>query len=173
MDTARFDDLSRTVAHRLSRRGLAGTLGLAVLTRPGLLEAKKKRKKRKKKVKFNEFGCVNVGMFCQNGGQCCSGICQGKKGKKSCRSHDVQGCEAGQDPCAGSASLPCTTSAGVAGGCVTTTGNAGYCAASLVCSVCAKDVDCEPILGPGAACVRCSLCDVTGETICVGRQGVS
>jgi hypothetical protein len=81
VNIARFEHLTRTISTMLSRRAIAGTLGLGALNLPGLVEAKKKRKK-KKKIKKNQFGCVDVGKFCTDDGQCCSGICQGKKPKK-------------------------------------------------------------------------------------------
>jgi hypothetical protein len=76
MDSHRFDGLTRSVSTLLSRRRLAGALGFGALTFPGLAEARKKHK-HKKKVKFNDLGCVDVGNFCQNDDQCCSGICTG------------------------------------------------------------------------------------------------
>src|SRR4051794_8512906 len=124
MDSVRFDGLARSVSTMLSRRTLASALGLGALALPGLAEAKKKHHhKKKKKVKFNDFGCVDVGRFCKNNDQCCSGICEGKKDKKKCQAHDESTCQAGQDSCAGSPEL-CTTSAGGPGQCVQTTGNA-------------------------------------------------
>jgi hypothetical protein len=40
MDGARFDGLARSVSTMLSRRTLAGALGLGALTLPGLVAAK-------------------------------------------------------------------------------------------------------------------------------------
>jgi hypothetical protein len=59
MDTARFDRMTRTFSTVLSRRGLAGALGVAAGTIPGLAAAKKK------KLKKNAFGCVDVGGKCR------------------------------------------------------------------------------------------------------------
>lgn len=153
MDAARFDRLTRSLAAVSSRRvllrGLA-SLGLAVGHVPDITTARK----RKKTVKFNDFGCVDVGNFCKHAEQCCSGICKGKHpGKGKCKAHDVGGCRPGQDSCTSEA--PCTTSTGFSGECFTTTGNAGYCAAGNACTACTNDADCVLELGPGAACVQC------------------
>jgi hypothetical protein len=169
LDAMRFDRLTRTVSAMFSRRGMASTLGLTAIALSGSAAAKKKRKK-KKKVKRNAFGCVNVGNFCKNAGQCCSGICGGKKGKKKCQAHDAEGCIAGpQDiPCGGGMDVECTSSAGEPGFCNTTTGNAGYCANDGGCFACSKDADCQEFCGPAAACILCGDdCAETG-TRCVG-----
>jgi hypothetical protein len=167
MESDRFDGLTRSVSSLLSRRTLAGALGLGALTLPSLVEAKKKHKHKKKKVTFNDFGCVDVGKFCKNSGQCCSGLCEGKKGKKKCKAHDSSTCQAGQDFCAG-LEVVCTTESGDLGGCAQTTGKAPYCEANGDCFDCAKDADCVPICGSGAACIVCAECPETGGTACVG-----
>ena len=172
MDSDRFDRLARSLSSLLTRRTLAGTVGLATFGLPGLVDAKKRKKHKKKKVKRNEFGCVNVGDLCKNNGQCCSGICKGKKGKKKCKAHDESTCQPGQHEgfCAiDGVNVPCVTSTGDPTGlCDTTTGKAGYCAHDGECFPCAKDADCQPICGPQAACVVCAGCTETGGTGCVG-----
>jgi hypothetical protein len=170
MESNRFDSLTRSVSTLLSRRSVAGILGLSALAVPSLAEAKKKHKhKKKKKVKFNDFGCVNVGDFCKNSGQCCSGICQGKKGKGKCQAHDQSTCQPGQatTPCAVAAPVECTTSSGDPGTCFTTTGNAGYCEAAGTCFSCKKDVDCQAQCGPQAACIPC-VAGCPEGTACLG-----
>jgi hypothetical protein len=152
--------LVRSFPFVLSRGATATAFGLAALGGPRLSEAKKKHK-RKKKIERNEFGCVDVGTFCKNDGQCCSGICQGKKGKKRCKAHDTgTGCQAGQTAqICGGTDVTCTTSTGFPQGlCATTTGNAAYCSANTACQVCARDVDCHAEFGPQAACVVCNGC---------------
>ncbi len=170
MDADRIDRLSRAAARVLSRRAIAGVLGVGVLALPGPADARQKKRK-KRKVKRNEFGCVNVGRFCKSNGQCCSGICGGKnkKGKKRCRAHDSGGCQAGQDVCAGT-TVPCTTATGDAGLCVRTTGDAGYCSFSGRCTTpsCQKDADCQDLCGPQAACIVCEGDCHSGRTVCVG-----
>jgi hypothetical protein len=165
MDSGRFDRMTRTVSTVLNRRSLAGALGLAAVAIPSLTEGKKK----KKKVKKNQFGCVDVSKFCKNGGQCCSGICDGKKGKKKCKAHDASTCQAGQkqDFCGG-VDVECTASGGTPGLCNTTTGNAGHCSGDGTCFNCTKDADCTDICGSGAACIVCSGCPETDGLACVG-----
>src|SRR5262245_47150653 len=89
MDPTCFDRLTRALAAAASRRRLLcgfAVFGLVAGPASDVATAKKRKKKR---VKRNAFGCVNVGDFCQNANQCCSGICQGKKGKKRCQAHDA------------------------------------------------------------------------------------
>lgn len=165
MDRLRFDNLTRSVSLLLSRRTFAGMLSLGVLGLPGLVEAKKKRKK-KKKVTFNDFGCVDVGKFCKNSDQCCSGICQGKKDKRRCAAHDTGGCQVNQDTCL----LVEAPSCGQPGAnCFLTTGKGSFCGFDILsdCVVCARDADCQAFgFGPGAACVVCGDCNETG-TLCI------
>ena len=96
MVSQQFDRLARSFSRLRSRRSLAGLVGLGALLLPGQSQAKKKHKHKKKKVKRNDFGCVDVGKFCKNDGQCCSGICEGKKNKKKCKAHDQSTCQPGQ-----------------------------------------------------------------------------
>jgi hypothetical protein len=183
-------DLSRTSLRALIQtpspsrrnvlRGLAGAgLSWGALTRPGNTVAKKKRthkkKKKQKAAEPNAFGCIDVGDLCQNAAQCCSGICEGKQGKQTCRAHDVQSCTAGTtwEACGG-ADVACTTGAGAPGHCFTTTGNAGYCATYAACYFCTTDVDCQlamgSVLGPRAACVSCATCTNHRGTACASRD---
>jgi hypothetical protein len=176
----RPSSLIRFPSRRDLLRGLI-SVGLALpIARPPDSAAKKKHKRKsKKKVKRNAFGCVNVGKFCKNHGQCCSGICKGWEpgDKKFCRAHDQSTCEAGQsaEVCGGS-DVPCLTSGGGTGRCVTTTGNAGYCyEQSGHCFACRRDADCVPLGGPQAACVLCAAsCMPLGvQTACVGPEIVA
>lgn len=173
MEYARFDTLTRDLSSFLSRRTLAGALGLAALAYPGSTDAKKKKKrKKKKKVKFNDFGCVNVGSFCKNSGQCCSGICSGKKDKKKCKAHDASTCQPNQDTCLGFPFL-CTTGTGNPGQCLITTGEGSYCfGGSGDCHDCKKDADCVPFCGAQAACIVCATCagESLNNTACVGPE---
>jgi hypothetical protein len=91
MDGSQFDHIVRSVTD--SRRSL---LGATLAAAAGWLsanstEAKKKRKRKKKdkKPKPNEYGCFEVGDTCKTAGQCCSGICEGKK----CRAHGTGTCQ--------------------------------------------------------------------------------
>jgi hypothetical protein len=149
-------------------RSLASTglgLGIVGFADPG--EAKKR--KRKKKIRRNTFGCVNVGGFCTNGGQCCSGICQGKKGKKKCKVHNSSSCD-GTDGCSGEF-VGCITVTGADGACNVTTGKASFCVTSAVCFDCTKDTDCELVCGAGAACLVCAECVPLGlQTACASAN---
>jgi hypothetical protein len=167
MDHQRFDQIARTLSTFQSRRGLLGALGLGAVLLPGAAGARKK----KKKAKFNEFGCVNVGAYCKNSSQCCSGLCEGKKGKGRCIAHDTSTCLAGQSGCDDVEGVACVLNNGdIQGACETTTGNAPYCAAlGGSCFACAKDADCVPFCGPQAACTRCAVCADDGVvTACFG-----
>lgn len=196
MDATRFDALTRGLAAPASRRvagrflawlGLTGLLArtraVHVAVAKGNEEGKqgKQGKKRKKpKVTRNQFGCVDVGDACANNAQCCSNICRGKKGKRTCRAHNTGGsvcepvelgfCGAGDDVSA----VICNNGIGR---CVTTTGNAPYCAGSQPeesCSPdivpCKKDKDCQRFCGADAACIQCPACaEVFGvSTACAG-----
>lgn len=170
MDDARFDAVIKRVAlTSLTRgtalRGLAGgvltaVLGTALTT--GAADAKRK----KPKIKPNKmFGCVNVGKFCTTSFECCSNICTGKTGKKTCKAHDTNGCKAGQqEGICGGTDVACLGNTGV---CNTTTGNAGYCAADAICVACTTDRICEGVCGLGAACIPCTL-QCPGGTACAG-----
>lgn len=168
MDGKAFDQAARRLATSFSRRGLWGIatgvgLGAATARLPITADARKKGKRKKTpKLKLNAFGCVNVGGFCKNGGQCCSGICQGKKGKKRCVAHNAGECQANEDSCAGVNAL-CGGNSGICG---RTTGKASFCGNSGLCRTCKKDTDCEAEFGLGAACIVCSACEETGGTAC-------
>lgn len=185
MNQNRFDALTRILSSVPSRRhllrglasaGLGFVLGAVPLS--GIAEAKKKRKhkkkgkKRKPKVKFNAFGCVNVGRLCKDASQCCSGICEGEPGQKTCVAHDTGGCPAGVDElgCGDPGTdVPCTSSTGKTEGyaCNTTTGNAAFCAFSSDCFPCRKDAECqEQFPLSQIACIRCTACPETGGTAC-------
>lgn len=178
MDQNHFERLTRALTAIPSRRdvlrGLTGLgLGLGVPRLPEIAEAKKKRRRKKKgeKAKPNSFGCLNVGDPCKNEGQCCSGICTGKNGNKTCRAHDTGRCSAGvrSEGCGGTR-VACRTNAGALGHCATTTGNAGYCQLYSFCIACQTDADCQAadggVLGPTAACIPCAGCPETGGTVC-------
>lgn len=178
--------LSRALTGRPSRRdvlrGLFGAgLGLGSPRLAELADAKKRKgSKQKRKARPNEFGCLEVGDPCQNAGQCCSGICQGKKGKKRCRAHGTGTCQQNlpglcSDPptialCNGSESCACLTS----------TAKSNFCAqlGSPVCIACRKDADCEAAgLPAGSACLPTtgllcqSECPETGM-VCLPPCGV-
>lgn len=167
--------LAGFLSRRKLLRGLAGLglglgLGFAGSAEQGGARKHKRRKRKKRKntqkITTNIFGCVDVGGFCQNADQCCSGICTGEKNQKSCQAHDQSTCQPGATVCT-PAYTDCTTTAGRPGVCGTTTGNAGYCAVRGDCFPCHRDTDCEPFYGKGAACSICAACGVTGGAICL------
>jgi hypothetical protein len=167
VDKMRFDLLTRSLADRSSRRGIAGgiagtALGLVAMRLPGIAEGKEK-----KAPKFNTFGCVNVGGKCRGkSGLCCSGICEGKKPKKGkkdksrCIAHNSGECQPGEDVCLGN-QVECGKDAV----CARTTGNAPVCVTQGVgvCTECSKDSECQVLFGAGAACIICPL--TCAETI--------
>lgn len=168
MDSAHFDCLTRAVSTSLSRRSLAGTLGFGALARPFLAEGKRhkrrhrRKERRKKNVTFNDFGCVNVGGFCKNAEQCCSGICEGKKDKRKCKAHGTGACDQeGPGLCTSPNPelLKCNNSNDCA--CIRTTAGSNFCYSVLAggsdCADCQQDADCEALgFPPGSACAPTS-----------------
>jgi hypothetical protein len=171
-----FDRLTRSIARHGSRRDvlrrLAGVgLALGVSRLPGLAEAKKgrKRKGRKdKKAKPNAFGCLDVGDLCKSAAGCCSGICEGAKGKRTCQAHHAGTCDQ-REPGVCEAGNPADTLCnGEQCACVRTTGGSKFCATLFPpsdCADCTKDTDCEAQGFPeGTACVPYG-----GEFLCAGQ----
>jgi hypothetical protein len=86
MDVERFDHWTRTISAHLTRRTLAGALGLGALAVPGLTAAKKKRKHKKtckhcgpcRSCKKGTCKPKADGTAC-SGGSCCSGVCSTEK----------------------------------------------------------------------------------------------
>lgn len=170
-----FDWLTRSLAESRSRRGalrgFAAALGLATTLVPAIAETKKHRNK--KKPKKNAFGCLDIGKKCNGKNtKCCSGICKGKrpkKGKKDksqCVAHNAGPCRDDEDSCL-QGEIQCGTGDTDAI-CLRTTGKASFCGLDDGggCVDCARDTDCEPQFGPGAACVVCDDCQATGGTAC-------
>jgi hypothetical protein len=163
--------LNRFPSRRDLLRGLASTgLALPIARLPESAAKRRRRRKNKKKVRRNAFGCVNVGSFCKNSGQCCSGICTGKQDKKTCQAHNASTCT-GTSGCGGDEFVRCTTDTGADGTCNVTTGNASYCATAGVCFDCSTDAECEPVCGAGAACTVCAECVPQGiQTACASAN---
>lgn len=177
--------LTKLPSRRDVVRGLASAgLGLGAVRLPDIADAKKKRKhkhKHKKKVKPatpNEFGCYEVGDLCQSADDCCSGICEGKKGKLTCHAHDTGSCrqDLGTSVCQvvsieDSIKVFCDNT--MACGCFRTTSDSLYCATLFVnsdtprCVDCKTDADCVALgFPPQAACTNVSerLCSGTCPT---------
>jgi hypothetical protein len=177
VDAVRFDRLTRYVGEVASRRRLlAGMtmLGLASARFGPMVDARKReRKNRSKPLRFNMYGCVDIGKPCSGRNDyCCSNICvgpnpkRGKRDESKCVAHHVGGCTADQDSCAAGPFF-----CGTLGICMRTTGKAGFCAYALpggaICMNCRTDADCEPVFGRRSACTVCPGCSATSDTYCV------
>ena len=147
MDSDRFDELSRALATRRSRRAVLGAIGAALaglVTGQAASAAPKKAKPSK---------CYGGGSHCTNGKQCCSGICSNRQ------------CVAEIEP-------ECTTAAdcpAVAGDCQAATCVEGVCGVENVaagtgcdggvcdgnggCAGCLSGGDCASGICDNGACV--------------------
>jgi hypothetical protein len=179
MDQHRITVLRRSFIGMPSRRdllhGLAGVgMGLRGLwpQEPAAAKRKRNQKTRNKKAKPNAFGCLSVGKTCKNAKPCCSGICMGKQGKRTCRAHDTGTCQ--QDvPAICQSGSPLTTTCNNRPDCACfrTTAGSSICGETLCgragcsdCAACQRDADCVALgFPPEAACAPVS----TG--ICVGN----
>lgn len=174
MDQNSFDVLTRSLTNIRSRRhllrGLASLgLGLGAVRLPEVASARKKRKHKKRKgtkAKPNAFGCLEVGNACQSEEQCCSGICAGKKGKRTCRAHDTGTCDQTiQAFCApDNPTISLCNSASCV--CVRTTAGSNFCTSTqgAQCADCTKDADCEALgFLPGSACLPWSEGQCAGD----------
>jgi hypothetical protein len=162
-----FDEMTRILAGASNRRhvlrGLFGaSLGVSLAQIPGLAAARKRRKRKKnksKRPKPNAFGCLEIGDACKDADQCCSGICEVHKGKRSCRPHDTGICKQGK-PGFCTADNPSTIVCNEAEtcGCVETTAGSNVCALLDIyiddlCADCKTDADCEALgFAEGTAC---------------------
>jgi hypothetical protein len=123
-------------------------------------------------------GCRNIGKPCRRGGECCSGVCRGKSGQKSCRAHHAGTCRPGEDHCREGFTAVCNNGENCY--CVVTTGGAPFCGQLDVgaCTACRRDADCAAQGFPiGSACIRmtgefCPLCPALGFTsACIAPCG--
>lgn len=178
MHERRFDELLHAFATGRSRRATLASLASGILAAGSAARwesADARKKGKRQKIKRNEFGCVNVGSFCKNSGHCCSGICQGKKGKRKCRAHDSALCDqdaAGVCTAPNPVATACNNRADCA--CITTTGGSSICAELFCgnpgcseCADCRQDADCLALGFPaGVACAPVSkgLCAGFCET---------
>jgi hypothetical protein len=187
MDPLRFDELSRRMGLRSPRRPLVsalagGVLGLTAM-RPLQVAARKgKHKHKTKKEKPNAFGCLEVGDDCKRGDQCCSGICEGKNGKRRCRAHDTGPCDQktpGFCESVGPAGTRCKNQANCF--CLRTTAGSHVCGTSLApsaCAECKKDADCVAQgFPPGTTCAVFSEGNCAGlceeGTACIAPCGAT
>lgn len=179
MDGSHFDDLTRSFTE--SRRAIFGgalTLAVGWLGVTGV-EAKKKRKRKRKNHKKvqpptpNEFGCLEVGDLCTSEDDCCSGVCEGSKGKKTCRSHGTGTCYQDQvgyclaEP--DDAFIICNNSFNCF--CYTTTAGSNFCGQGRSlndedprCADCQTDADCLSLGYPaGSACAPVATGNCAGH----------
>ena len=192
MDNRRLDTLARHLAPPSSRRLVVSRLTASLLSFAGIRlpnEAgakphKRHGKRKKKPLRFNEFGCLNVGARCRGKDDlCCSGICHGKKPRKGakdkrrCVAHHVAGCTVARDICTtDNKPLSRCNPANMDAYCATTTGNGPFCAnfglpLGAVCQVCVRDVDCLAFgYPPGSACVLIGG-GVCNQCIAEGTEG--
>jgi hypothetical protein len=167
MDGSQLDHIVRSFTD--SRRSLLGAMLAAAAgwLSANSTEAKKKRKRKKKdkKPKPNEFGCLEVGDPCKSEEQCCSGICEGKRGKRTCRAHDTGTCDQDRPGYCAEGNPYLTLCNGGKGVCYRTTAGSNVCVDELHCAECQRDADCEALGHPaGATCAP-----VGGELSCAGR----
>jgi hypothetical protein len=168
MDSSQFDGLVKRLARPAeSRRGFlrglaASGLGLGAARLPLLVTAQERKPKgrgkdKPRKPKPNQYGCLEVGDPCGRSSHCCSGICKGKKGKKTCRAHDTGTChQTGTGIClsAKPQNISCNNNDGCR--CFTTTAGSNVCAELKPgdCADCGKDADCAALgFVPGTVCV--------------------
>jgi hypothetical protein len=158
MHPTRFDAFIRSVTRDWSRRGVLRLLAGGAFT--GLLTVHDVPR-----AQAMHFDCHHVRKPCTRSRQCCSGICRGPQGKKTCRAHGTGMCKTGQDSCDLVVDFPCGDNS-PNGSCVcfVTTGGASFCGGNEATTTCTKDKECEDSHGPGAACVPCA-----GDTICVSK----
>jgi hypothetical protein len=168
MDGSHFDDVVRSLKE--SRRSLLGGAIAAATGGIGvrIAEARKRgkqRKKRKPRARPNQYGCLEIDDPCKTAEQCCSGICEGKKGKKRCRAHGAGTCKPQPGVCTDPDPGYGTCNNDNFCYCHRTTANSIYCAnqAHTDCADCRKDADCVALGYPvGSACIPYS------EGICSG-----
>jgi hypothetical protein len=171
VDQTRFGVMTRFLRRIPSRRDVLRGLALAGLDlqalwqqEPAAAKRKRKRKNKKKKAKPNAFGCLSVNKICKNAEQCCSGICDGKKGKRKCRAHDTGTCR--QDvagTCQTGTPFGPTCNNRADCHCFRSTAGSNVCAPGTSCADCQTDADCLALgFPPGAACAPIS------EGLCAG-----
>jgi hypothetical protein len=169
MDGSQFDDIMRALS--ASRRTFFSAALVIGMGRLGPFQAKAKKKhkhrhkKRKPKATPNEFGCLEVGAPCTSEEQCCSGVCDGKKGKKQCQAHGAGTCEQeGQHYCAAVTVPYCNNSISCV--CGRTTAGSNFCGTVLPpsdCADCQRDADCEALGFPvGSVCAPWSSGNCVG-----------
>lgn len=189
MNQQSFDILTRSLSGSPSRRQLLRGLvsmgfGLGAMRLSGIAKARKKRKPKKKTkgAKPNAFGCLEVGDPCKKSDQCCSGICDGKKGKRKCLAHGAGTCaQDGVGYCSAANPTALTCNNDDFCFCLETTAGSIFCAdvhigTGITCTNCQRDADCVALgFPPGSACAPFStgICEggCFSEMVCVAPCG--
>ncbi|CAA9581407.1 MAG: hypothetical protein AVDCRST_MAG59-4814 [uncultured Thermomicrobiales bacterium] len=163
MDQDRFDSLARRLAAGATRRDAiqalaVATVGLVAAVPAGTGAA---------------AACREPGAPCRRGGQCCSGLCQGKKGRERCRRVPGQGiCTIRNNVCrTNDADKSCGGAGLDSCGCFVTTAGRSFCALGALSEVvsCERDRDCAGQFGAGARCVRGGPSDCPDSPVCRPR----
>lgn len=108
--------------------------------------------------------CLKVGKKCRRAKQCCSGVCRGRRGDKTCRRHGAGTCkQEGQHLVCTAPDITlshCNNNSDCA--CVRTTAGTNFCGDFFFpsgcttcsgCAVCERDADCvKQGFPPGSAC---------------------
>ena len=170
MDADRFDTLTHSLTGAAtSRRRLLTAAGSALATLAAALGVAD--------AGATHYTCRHVGKPCTRKGQCCSGLCRGPQGKKTCRARGAGTCQQQGQALGCTASdvtmARCNNDAGCV--CMRTTADSNYCAKNVCldgdpicgrCAVCKRDADCVAQGFPaGSACIphtdgRCAgLCE--------------
>lgn len=107
--------------------------------------------------------CRGNGRPCQGGSQCCSGVCGGRRGLRTCRAAPGQGiCTIRDVASDGTLSTRCDDDSGAACFCYLTSRDTALCGEYPgACSACSGDADC----GPEERCIRSPEC--VGSRACV------
>ena len=159
MDAPGFDALTRALVttgtrRRALRAGLVAALGLA----GGPLGVQ------------GAAACRARGETCRRGSQCCSGLCRGPRGRKTCRRAPLQGtCTIASSVCAGTLT-PCGNDNGFDCLCRVTARGTAFCGSleTGACIACGSNADCEQARpGSGWVCTRCATCPDTGNRACI------
>ena len=116
--------------------------------------------------------CGSEGDPCRRRGDCCSGLCQGPKGKRRCRARGVGTCQQGEDSCrANPDDVPRCNGKDFCG-CFVTTGGSSFCGTGGDRARCRSDADCVARGFPkGSACIEANR-GICGEN-CAELSGTA
>jgi hypothetical protein len=102
--------------------------------------------------------CLQFHHKCHHGGQCCSGLCKGRNGRKRCRTAPDQGICTIE-----TLGTECDDGTGTLCFCYRTTRGGAFCAQPILsCDPCHRDADCPAT----SRCIRSVPC---GTDVCAQR----